>query len=505
MQRRAGAHRPKPKCGWLGVLVRITFGAFWFGLGALQCTIFHHFPEDGGADSPAGAVTRAMTTLISADRFKGMISAESFKAIASSPVAASPQARGGAMLPPRLAVVIPYVGPELPAWFPLFAASCASSAAVADWIIFTAGTRVPGQRRPRSARHNRSKSRRRDGQQPALSENGNSGGGGGDDDDDTASWLPSNVRFVEVGLDGLAKLHANALVDDAAKRPRAAQLIEQVLATKPYYLVEFKPAVGHVFAPYLGSYSHWAFSDLDLVMGDLPAWADELGAGASAASGESESGDSGDSGESRGGAAPVPNAAPWDVFTYSFGDQFRLYARGQWTVHRNDPAVVNLVYRGCGFLANEELLKRLSSSARCDACDLRFRWTNTRRCCRSNLLLCLCHAAHFIVVRRPGAPGTSPPRAATARPSSSTAGCACRTPLRPSRTRTRTMTWGGRWCSATAAFSSPPPTTATGRRGLPCSWPRPRPSPALSFPHPPRRRRRHSLSCRAWSGCAWRA
>ena len=28
--------------------------------------------------------------------------------------------------------------------------------------------------------------------------------------------------------------------------------------------------------------------------------------------------------------------AAFDVFTFSFGDQFRAYTRGQWTVHRND-------------------------------------------------------------------------------------------------------------------------------------------------------------------------
>ena len=88
-------------------------------------------------------------------------------------------------------------------------------------------------------------------------------------------------------------------------------------------------AIGHIFAEYLTSYSHWAFGDLDMLMGDLVAWTDpqELSA--------------------------------YDIFTYSFGDQFRMYTRGQWTVHRNVEHV-NTLYRKCGFLT-KDLMKRLKS------------------------------------------------------------------------------------------------------------------------------------------------
>ena len=46
-------------------------------------------------------------------------------------------------------------------------------------------------------------------------------------------------------------------------------------------LVEYKPATGHVFADYLGEYTHWGYSDLDIAWGDLPRWItpDELLAG----------------------------------------------------------------------------------------------------------------------------------------------------------------------------------------------------------------------------------
>jgi len=66
--------------------------------------------------------------------------------------------------PNRLAVVIPYIGADLPPWFPLFAASAAPHVHLADWLLFTAGTRIPSDV---------------------------SG-------DDASAWLPPNVKFIEV-------------------------------------------------------------------------------------------------------------------------------------------------------------------------------------------------------------------------------------------------------------------------------------------------------------------
>ena len=37
----------------------------------------------------------------------------------------------------------------------------------------------------------------------------------------------------------------------------------------PYYMVEFKPALGWVFREYLEKYTHWAYGDLDVFFGDL--------------------------------------------------------------------------------------------------------------------------------------------------------------------------------------------------------------------------------------------
>lgn len=40
-------------------------------------------------------------------------------------------------------------------------------------------------------------------------------------------------------------------------------------AQSPYFIVEFKPALGWLFREYLREYSHWAFGDLDVLFGNL--------------------------------------------------------------------------------------------------------------------------------------------------------------------------------------------------------------------------------------------
>jgi hypothetical protein len=37
------------------------------------------------------------------------------------------------------------------------------------------------------------------------------------------------------------------------------------IASYPYCLVEFKPALGHIFADYLQDYTHWGCYDLDIL------------------------------------------------------------------------------------------------------------------------------------------------------------------------------------------------------------------------------------------------
>ena len=90
----------------------------------------------------------------------------------------------------------------------------------------------------------------------------------------------------------------------------------------PYMLVNLKPIFGAAFSHILSGYTHWAFGDFDVVVGDLPRFiaAEEL--------------------------------AAFDVITLGFRgrpDHFQAYVRGQFTVHRNVPRV-NALWRGCTVL-----------------------------------------------------------------------------------------------------------------------------------------------------------
>lgn len=85
------------------------------------------------------------------------------------------------------------------------------------------------------------------------------------------------------------------------------------------------------------SFNH--HSDLDLVLGDLAAWTDELQVPLISTPKEekeyldhtSSSSSSNDEQRKEKGDEPPQ----WDLFTWGFGDQQRQYTRGQWTVHRN--------------------------------------------------------------------------------------------------------------------------------------------------------------------------
>lgn len=70
-------------------------------------------------------------------------------------------------------------------------------------------------------------------------------------------------------------------------------------------MTEYKPTHGVVFSDYLRGYSHWSYTDIDMLIGDLPLFieAEELEA--------------------------------YDIFTYHFGDVYRLYLRGQFAAHQN--------------------------------------------------------------------------------------------------------------------------------------------------------------------------
>lgn len=138
---------------------------------------------------------------------------------------------------------------------------------------------------------------------------------------------PNNVIFISLEtMDNFSQKLVKVVdqIEDEetaiGSREKLARAVSKLIDSYPYILVEFKPALGHIFSEYIKGYSHWGYSDLDILFGDLPRWVtkDELN--------------------------------DYDIVTYSFGDQNRLYLRGQFTFHKNNEKI-NQLWRSCEYLS----------------------------------------------------------------------------------------------------------------------------------------------------------
>jgi hypothetical protein len=191
-------------------------------------------------------------------------------------------------LPPRhpqyrIAFTVPWIGSSFPSWFPYFLSSCRRSAFIADWLIFHEGAKMP-----------------------------------------PASEIPPNVIFHDLGKEGLGVLFGTKLAGALGLSEYASKLVQlfQIAFREFAYIVtEYKPTHGTVFADYLAAYSHWSYTDIDMLIGDLPLHIE------------------------------LDELASYDIFTYHFGDVFRLYLRGQFAAHRNSPKV-NLLWAECPHLGS---------------------------------------------------------------------------------------------------------------------------------------------------------
>lgn len=216
----------------------------------------------------------------------------------------------------RLAIIIPYLppsdnaSPTFPSYFDLFAMSAAGSQSHIDYLIFHCF--IPPELLP------------------------------------DVTTLPSNVKLIDLNEKpkqqqdgnsnengeqqcGLAKLFTR--VTDQRQQ---ANILETPLSTLiptlssqiidlPYILVEYKPAFGHIFHNYLTQYTHWGYSDIDVVFGDMTRW------------------------------ITLDEWTEYDIVTYGFGDQDKLYLRGQFTFHKNDPHKINQLWRHCKYLSEMDI------------------------------------------------------------------------------------------------------------------------------------------------------
>ncbi len=190
----------------------------------------------------------------------------------------------------RVAMLSLYLSDALPPWFDTFAYTARTSADLFDWIIV-----VP--------------------------------------DHIPLRPVPANVKMIRISPSILYQRIAS--LDSENIGPRAApdgyrkvqpregviSAIHDLLSKYPYATAELKPALGFMFGDVLRDYryTHWGYADMDQLVGRLDKVFD----------------------------SETLNAH--DVITSSFGDNYRLYMRGQLTIHKNSHRVNNL-WRQCRHL-----------------------------------------------------------------------------------------------------------------------------------------------------------
>lgn len=90
---------------------------------------------------------------------------------------------------------------------------------------------------------------------------------------------PSNVKFVDLGEKGLSRIIVEEVLKDKdmsrENREELLKIVNEIIKRCPRYLVEVKPIFGTLFADYLKPYSHWSYTDPDIIWGDLNNWIEE--------------------------------------------------------------------------------------------------------------------------------------------------------------------------------------------------------------------------------------
>ena len=85
---------------------------------------------------------------------------------------------------------------------------------------------------------------------------------------------PSNVHLFELPKGGMGTLVGGAMATALGLPPSNSTAIvnrmRHMFQKWPRLVAEYKPAFGAVFAQYLVNYTHWGYSDLDVVLGQLP-------------------------------------------------------------------------------------------------------------------------------------------------------------------------------------------------------------------------------------------
>lgn len=133
-----------------------------------------------------------------------------------------------------------------------------------------------------------------------------------------------NVKLINLGVNGLSRLIAAKVMEveleneDVYKDLQSA--LVEVMHHVPRVLVNIKPMSGYLFAQWLRGYSHWTYSDPDIVWGPLQDWLE------------------------------IPDMQSFDIVTVAkVLDAGRLFIRGQFALHKNTDKV-NSIYKSLEYL-----------------------------------------------------------------------------------------------------------------------------------------------------------
>ena len=204
----------------------------------------------------------------------------------------------------RIAFTVPWIGKTFPSWFPYFLSSCRRSNFIADWLIFHEGAKMPSP-------------------------------------DEILPTSSSSISGRMASASSLAPSWRRRLVWRMRRRATCSSS-RRPSASSHTSSPSTKPTHGVVFAEYLASYSHWSYTDIDMLIGDLPLFVE------------------------------LEELTRYDIFTYHFGDVFRLYLRGQFAAHRNTREI-NMLWAECPHLgdglareleAKHEIVRRLAAEGK---------------------------------------------------------------------------------------------------------------------------------------------
>ena len=181
----------------------------------------------------------------------------------------------------------------------------------------------------------------------------------------------SNVKFIDLGENGLSKLISykvmNTTIANIAKYTDLYQVVSEVLHHIPRLLVNIKPMSGYLFSEWLQNgvnsenehgnesenaittlvtnpntantantaipyYSHWTYSDPDIIWGNLHDWIDRQ------------------------------DLTDFDIISLAKTlDAGRLFVRGQFALHKNIPRVNN-IYQTLSYLNQQSFAKSIGQA-----------------------------------------------------------------------------------------------------------------------------------------------